>query len=389
MPRLVLVTGDAPAIPAVAAASAVHAAGRGERTLLLAADDPHRLLDEQLGLRLTASGESVRPGLWARRLDEQQAFREAVAGLDGRLRTGYDLLGVDPLEPDELTALPGTRALALLHALRGGAAHDLVVVAAPPPAELTAALALPEQLDRYLARLLPEQRQAARALRPLLAAVAGMPTPAEWIFAARGWAATELAATRTVIESPHTSVRLAVSAASSSVPGLRRAAAGLALFGHRLDAVAVHGALPPHAVDSADPWLAEQALAERDRLAGLDLGVPVLTADRTAQDPDRVAAQLFGDRPAPEPAERWPWTAEDRRAEDGVLVWRLAAPGADRADLELVRRGDELVVGLGPYRRILQLPGALRRCTVAGAALRDGELTLRFAPDPALWPDRG
>jgi arsenite-transporting ATPase len=392
MPRLVLVTGDAPAIPAVAAASAVHAAGRGERTLLLAADDPHRLLDEQLDTRLTAAEAEVRPGLWACRLDEQQAFRQAVAGLDGRLRTGYDLLGVDPLEPDELTALPGTRALALLHALRGPAdarPYDQVVVAAPPPAELTAALALPEQLDRYLARLLPEQRQAARALRPLLAAVAGMPAPAEWLHAARGWAATELAATRSVIESPHTSVRLAVSAAACSVPGLRRAAAGLALFGHRLDAVAVHGALPRQAADSADPWLAEQAAAERDRLAAIDLGVPLLTADRSAHEVDRLAAQLFGDRPAPVPAERWPWTAEDRRAEDGVLVWRLAAPGADRADLELVRRGDELVVGLGPYRRILPLPGALRRCTVAGAALRDGELTLRFAPDPALWPERG
>jgi arsenite-transporting ATPase len=28
----------------------------------------------------------------------------------------------------------------------------------------------------------------------------------------------------------------------------------------------------------------------------------------------------------------------------------------------------------------------LRRCTVAGAALRDGELRIRFAPDPELWP---
>ncbi|MEU9387748.1 hypothetical protein AB0D38_45510, partial [Streptomyces sp. NPDC048279] len=38
------------------------------------------------------------------------------------------------------------------------------------------------------------------------------------------------------------------------------------------------------------------------------------------------------------------------------------------------------------FRRIVALPSALRRCTVAGAALRDGELRLRFAPDPDLWP---
>ncbi|MFD0330927.1 hypothetical protein ACFQZC_28880 [Streptacidiphilus monticola] len=28
----------------------------------------------------------------------------------------------------------------------------------------------------------------------------------------------------------------------------------------------------------------------------------------------------------------------------------------------------------------------MRRCTVAGAALRDGVLAVRFAPDVQLWP---
>jgi arsenite-transporting ATPase len=32
------------------------------------------------------------------------------------------------------------------------------------------------------------------------------------------------------------------------------------------------------------------------------------------------------------------------------------------------------------------LPSALRRCTVDGAALRDGTLAVRFAPDSRLWP---
>ncbi|MCO6723026.1 ArsA family ATPase, partial [Streptomyces sp. Vc714c-19] len=40
----------------------------------------------------------------------------------------------------------------------------------------------------------------------------------------------------------------------------------------------------------------------------------------------------------------------------------------------------------GPFRRIVPLPSALRRCTVAGAALREGVLAVRFTPDPRLWP---
>ncbi|MFI9272480.1 ArsA family ATPase [Kitasatospora sp. NPDC052896] len=385
--RTVLVSGEGPGVPEVAAATALHAAGRGRRTLLLAADDPHRQLDALLGVRLDERPVPVADGCWAVRLDEQQAFRRAFDGLGDKLRTGFDLLGVDPLDEDELTALPGARQLALLRALRRTPGEwDQVVAAGPPPAELTAALALPEQLDRYLARLLPEQRQAARALRPLLAAAVGVPIPADWLYRARAWTSAELAAARAVIESPATSVRLVADAGGCRPDGLRRARAGLALFGHRVDALVAHRALPAAALDSADPWLAGQAARERERLAALAPGLPLLIADQQAEDLPELARQLYGEGPGPEPAAEWPWTAENRLAEDGVLLWRLAVPGAERADLELVRRGDELVVGLGPYRRILPLPSALRRCTVAGAGLRDGELTVRFAPDPELWP---
>jgi arsenite-transporting ATPase len=40
---------------------------------------------------------------------------------------------------------------------------------------------------------------------------------------------------------------------------------------------------------------------------------------------------------------------------------------------------------MGPYRRIISLPSALRRCTVVSAALREGSLRVRFRPDPDLW----
>jgi arsenite-transporting ATPase len=76
----------------------------------------------------------------------------------------------------------------------------------------------------------------------------------------------------------------------------------------------------------------------------------------------------------------------DRLAAEGHLVWTLPLPGAGREGLDLVRRGDELVVDAGGFRRIVPLPSALRRCTVAGAALRDGALRVRFTPDPGLWP---
>ncbi len=349
------------------------------------------------------------PGLWAARTDPGGHFRGRAADLQRAAEPLLALLGAGPLDPEELTELPGAEQLALLGALRGSAlpgaaggagepsGWDTVVVDCPPVHQALAALALPEQFDRYLNRLLPAERQAARALHPLLAGLVGVPAPPQALYAAAERARSALAGTLAVVRSPATTVRLVVEPGPGAADELRLARAGLALFGHRLESVTANRLLP---AASPDPWLAALADRQREHLeelreacaetgAGIG-GVPHL--GRVPRDADDLA--LLGVAP-PEPSgadpgegRADPWTVEDRLAGDGVMVWRLPLPGARRSDLDLVRREDELVVDVGPFRRILPLPAALRRCTVEGASLRDGELCVRFAPDPDLWPRR-
>ncbi|WP_033252360.1 ArsA family ATPase [Kitasatospora phosalacinea] len=383
--RTVLVSG--PESGRIAAATALHHARRGSDTLLLAADDPHRAVDDLLGVRLGPEPVELERHLAAARIDEQAAFRAALDGCRDRLAPALDLIGAQPLDPEELAPLPGTRALALLRALPRAKA-EVLVVAAPPPAELVATLALPAQLERYLARLLPEQRQAARALRPLLANLAGVPMPTDRLFEARAAASAALAGAAAAITAPGTTVRLVLDAARPAPRALARIRAGLALHGLPLDAVVAHGALPAAAVGSPDPWLAAAAARQDEQLAAVaeELGeVPVLVARQPDGGLEELAERLYAAGAPRPPAPADPRT-EDRLAAENLLLWHLPLPGADRGELELLRRGDELVLGVGGYRRVLALPSALRRCTVSGAGLADGVLSVRFTPDPALWP---
>ena len=57
---------------------------------------------------------------------------------------------------------------------------------------------------------------------------------------------------------------------------------------------------------------------------------------------------------------------------------RIDLPFATRADVDLARHGDELVVTVGSYRRLFALPAALARYEVAGAGVDDGSLQVRF-----------
>ncbi|MER7715771.1 ArsA-related P-loop ATPase [Streptomyces flaveolus] len=386
--RTILITGPGGSgRTTVAAATALAAARAGTRTLLLGADRDDTL-GAALGVRTGPEPATVEPGLTVRRPDAAEGFRDGLAALQDRAASALDLLGAARLDAEELTPLPGADELALLRAVRDAAlaeAHELLVVDLPPAPRALALLALPEELRRYLRRLLPPERQAARALRPVLGRLAGVPMPAESLYeAAAGWD-LELAATEAVLADRHTVVRLVAEPGPAGADALRSARLGLALRGMRTDLLVANRVLPEDA--PADSWLAGPLAQQRKALDEWQGAYDVRTVAHLGRDPrgvdDLAALDAPGVNPDAAPVE---WPVSDRLADDGVLVWHIPLPGAIRDALDLVRRGDELVVTAGPFRRIVPLPSALRRCTVDGAALRDGTLAVRFAPDARLWP---
>ncbi|GAB2595187.1 hypothetical protein GCM10027168_29830 [Streptomyces capparidis] len=330
--------------------------------------------------------EQVEPGLHAV-LARPGGGTAAARALDLAAR----LLGVRPLDPLERAELPGDAEAALLGALAAHAADprwEVLVVDAPPLPAALSALALPERLRRHLRRLLPERRQAARALRPLLAAAAGVPMPPEELYDAARRADAALAAVERVLRDGATTVRTVLVPGPHSAARLRAALPALALLGHRPEAVLANRLLPD---GSADPWLAGAAAGQRQALKELDTaGAPVLELPDLGRDPvggDDLAlvGRALHVPPRPGGPAPDPWTVGPDE-EDGTLVWRLPLPGARRPELELARHGDELVLDVGGFRRVVPLPSALRRCDAAGARLEDGELRVRFVPDPGLWP---
>ncbi|WP_240139126.1 ArsA family ATPase [Streptomyces sp. MUM 178J] len=389
--RTVLVTGLGGAgRTVVAAATALAAARGGERTLFLSADP-----GEVLGAPVRGGVETPEPvaeSLWAARIEPAADFRAEFLSLQERCGAALDLLGAARLEEEELTELPGSEEFALLRALAHAARGDWdrIVLDLPPLRRAIALLALPEQLRRYLRRLLPRERQAARALRPVLAQLAGVPMPAQRLYeTAERWDA-ELAAVQAVVDHPATAVRLVAEPGPAAADALRSARLGLALQGPAPDMVVANRVLP---AETPDAWLAGLIAQQHKHLAelrteyGTVCELPHLGRDPRGLDDLTLLAPSDDALLAPGPG----WTVEDRRSEDGgadggFIVWRLPLPGAVKEELTLVRRGGELLVTAGPFRRIAPLPAALRRCTVAGAGLVDGELTVRFAPDPGLWP---
>ncbi|SDN84472.1 arsenite-transporting ATPase [Streptomyces sp. cf386] len=388
--RTILITGPGGSgRTTIAAATALAAAREGSRTLVLSADRTDTL-GAALGVTTGATPVRVTDTLTAWRPDAATGFRDDLAAFQDRATSALDLLGASRLDPEEVTPLPGAEELALLRALRDAAlaeAHDLLVVDLPATPHALALLSLPEELRRYLRRLLPPERQAARALRPMLGRLAGVPMPAEWLYETTARWDVELAAVEAVIADRDTVVRLVAEPGPGGADAVHAAGLALALRGLRPDALIANRVLPETEAP-AGSWLAGPVAQQRKILEEWRVEChQVHDIAHLGRDPrgiDDLAALAV---PAAEGSSSTvEWSVTDRLADDGVLVWHIPLPGAVRDELDLVRRGDELVVTAGQFRRIVPLPSALRRCAVDGAALRDGELRIRFAPDPDLWP---
>ncbi|WP_369187052.1 ArsA family ATPase [Streptomyces sp. R08] len=385
--RTLLITGPGGSGRSTLAAATAQAAARtGTRTLVLGADRADTL-GAALGVMTGAAPTQAAENLTAWRPDATESFRADLTAFQDRAATALELLGAARLDAEELTPLPGAEELALLRALRDAALserYDLLVVDLPPTPHALALLALPEELRRYLRRLLPAERQAARALRPVLGRLAGVPMPSEWLYDTAGRWDVELAAVEAVLADRNTTVRLVAEPGPAGADAVRAAGLALALRGLRPDVLVANRVLPESVEDT---WLAGLNAQQRKTLDEWQGTYDVRTVRHLGHDPrgtDDLAALAVPGTDEAGSAVEWPVT--DRLAEDGVLVWHIPLPGAIRDELDLIRRGDELVVTVGRFRRIVPLPSALRRCTVASAALREGELRIRFAPDPDLWP---
>ena len=65
-------------------------------------------------------------------------------------------------------------------------------------------------------------------------------------------------------------------------------------------------------------------------------------------------------------------------AQGAVHVVSLHLPFAADAAVDVARKGEQLFVTVGPYKRVLLLPHSLVRRDIVGAELRDGRLEIRF-----------
>lgn len=395
----------------LATATAVRAARAGMRVLILSTDQAHSTGDV-LGTTVTPTGrrvptriladlqtvESGGGSLDALALDTLALLAARWSETAGLISARFPESDIGDVAPEEISALPGVQEVLGLHEvgeLANSGDWDLVVVDCASTADAMRMLTLPAAFALYLERAWPRHRRLSGADDARSAAMIGL---LERI----GVGADQLSTMLT--DGSRVTAHLVMTAERVVAAEAVRTLGSLALMGVQVAELIVnqilveddsfeYANLPDH---PAFDWYSERISEQRGVLSELDrvIGdVQMIMVPHLAGEP--VGAKALGELldcarkrdGSPPPGPLRPIVdRESGSGLDAVYRLRVELPQVDSTALSLGRVDDDLIIGVGGMRRRVRLASVLRRCLVIDAQLRGSELTVRFRPNPEVWP---
>lgn len=347
----------------VAAATALQAAAKGHRTLVISTDPAHSLADA-LDMELSPEPTQVRENLWAQEFDVYYSMKKYWGNMRQLMLTVFRWRGVENVVAEELSVLPGMEeasAFLWIEKYYSENNYDLIIIDSAPTGETLTLLTLPQVTKSWLTKAFPGQRFAIRTMGKVMRKTTGIPLD-------KGYSELEnifdkLESIQKIMLDPEIcSIRIVANPERMVVQEAKRAYTYLQLYGYNVDAVVVNRILPKldgkagklfsKYLDAQEKYLAEieESFAPLPIFKIEHLGEEVFGVERLGT----IAEQVYEEK---DPAEIFhlqnPFRFTEKK-DHYLLDMRL--PFIKEADFELNKYGDELIINLANRRKTVFLP---------------------------------
>lgn len=384
--RIILYTGKGGVgKSSMSAATACRIAGSGKKVLLMSTDQAHSLRDSfemKLGNEVTRVAEN----LDALEIDTVTESENAWGTIQKYLKQLLASRNGESIEVEELLVFPGLEELFSLLRIQdiyNEGRYDVLLVDCAPSGETFALLKFPEMLGQFIKKVLPVERKLVKALGPAVEKVTKIPMPEDNVYAAvenlmeRLERLQELMLNKDIV-----SIRLVTTPERVVIKETKRNFTCLQMYEYNVDAVIVNKVYPQEAMEGyfgawgklQDTGLTELKESFRDipmfykELDRCELkSMPLLTK----------AAGLYGQKNPEEVLHVTKHFQLEREGEHYHLSIEL--PFAEREELELGQKGEDIIITIKNERRIYTLPDVVKGREIEQAKLEDGRLRVQFS----------
>ena len=376
----------------LAAATGLQLSRLGYRTLVMSVDPAHSLADAfdlETDLFHGKAGDPypIDERLAIHEVNIQKEIKRNWREISSYVTSVLRTTGIGDVEAEELAILPGMEeltAMMYVNQFRREATYDAIVLDCAPTAESMRFVSMPTTLEWYMKHIFPFQRGILKAVRPLANRVSPVELPGDNYFVNIQSLFAKLEGIAEILEDPRTtSVRLVTNPERMVLRETQRAFVYFSLHGLAVDSVIVNRVLPLAVTDAYfEAWHASQAriLEEIDAyFAPVPVKrVPLFTHEVLGRERlEELARTLYtaDEDPAVVTRTEAPYTFTKQ---DGHYEIRLRLPFAEKGEVGLFKKGDELVVEIGTLRRHIGLPASMTSLSPVRAKLDNKVLTVEM-----------
>ncbi|MCR4443306.1 MAG: ArsA family ATPase [Peptococcaceae bacterium] len=389
MMRIILYTGKGGVgKTCISAATALKSADLGLKTLVVSADPAHSLGDS-LDMKLSPEPVEVEKNLWAQEIDPIHEAEKGWAKVQDYLTNLFTAKSIKDITTEELTVFPGMEDLMSLLRLLDyyrQKAFDVIIVDCAPTGETLALLSFPDMLRWWMDKLFPLKRKAIKIVRPVVEPLLGVPMPTDEVMGEIETVYTQLDEMRRILSDRDvTSIRIVVNPEKMVIKEAQRSFTCLNIYDYNVDAVIVNRVIPDGVSD--DYFVVWKDIQKKyiDMIKESFSPIPIYYAPLFEREVvgagmlARMGNEIFGNE---DPVEiKYNIRTQQVKKEGGEYAMDLYMPFAEKKDLSLNLKGDELIVRVGNIKRVITLPRTLQGLAVKGARFADEVLKIRFGKE--------
>ncbi len=376
----------------VAAATGVHLAESGKRTLIMSVDPAHSLADSFDAEGTLFHGTTSEPVRIADRLFIQEVninheIKRHWSAISSYITSVLRTTGLGGVEAEEMAIFPGMEELSAMmyvNQYRKGSDYDVIILDCAPTAESLRFVSLPSTLDWYMKNVFGWERNLFKAVRPIANRVSPIELPPDSYFKNIQDLFDKIEGIDRVLEDPEmTSVRLVTNAEKMVLRETQRAFVYFNLHALTVDDVIVNRLFPE---SLQDPFFAIWHESQRHVVSEIEQyfapvhvrKVPMFSSEVVGYERLREMAQSLY-KPDEDPSEgtrrKPPYSFA--KMDDHYEV-RLEFPFAEKAEVGLFKKHDDLVIEIGTLRRHVGLPTTMARLVPMKAWLNERILVVEM-----------
>ena len=370
----------------IAAATAVRSAKMGKRTLVVSTDLAHSLAD-CLNTPLASHPKELSPNLWAQEVNVLDEMRRGWSKVQDAMSKVLRKQGLDEVMSEELALIPGMDEIVSLTNIYRNAREgnfEVVIIDAAPTGETVRLLSMPDTFQWYVGRI--TSSAALNLARPLIKAV----MPSAEILDAVQLLSERVKTLREVLSNPDiSSYRPVVNPERMVIKEALRAETYLALFGYPIDAVICNRVIPPgNYQDTFMQELYQNQEKLRHQIHQTFAPLPIWEAPYYSHEIlgisqlGKLAEVIFGEQDPTQVFYRGQIQEVTRQGD--VYVLRLPLPHVEMDKVLMTKKGDEMIIEIGNFKRDITLPSVLANQEATVARFVNKALEIHFtAPETA------